>query len=120
MRDSGCDISDVKRAAYRDGSAYGARKARADQATVSQWRPEPSSLSATCVPPVSPQHAVTGSQVAKTLNLMVPRDGLQESRIIKGLPPSGTLELFSVLFSFPHHGVPPKGLTNKLYERLPL
>ena len=50
MRDSGCDISDVKRAAYRDGSAYGARKARADQATVSQWRPEPSSLSATCVP----------------------------------------------------------------------
>jgi hypothetical protein len=51
---------------------------------------------------------------------VVPRDGLQESRIIKGLPRIGTLELFSVLFSFPHHGVPPKRLTNKLYERLPL
>ena len=48
---------------------------------------------------------------------MVPRDGLQESRIIKGLARGGTLKLLPVFFSFPHHGVPPKRLTNKLYER---
>src|ERR1700724_3210623 len=49
---------------------------------------------------------------------MVPRDGLQESRIIKGLARGGTLKLLPAFFSFPHHGVPPKRL--KLYERLHL
>jgi hypothetical protein len=39
--------------------------------------------------------------------IVLPRDGLQESRIIKGLPRGGTLKLLSVLFSFPHYGVPP-------------
>jgi hypothetical protein len=52
--------------------------------------------------------------------VVVPRDGLQESRIIKGLARGGTLKLLPAFFSFPHHGVPPKRLTNKLYERLPL
>jgi hypothetical protein len=51
---------------------------------------------------------------------MVPRGGLQESRIIKGLARGGTLKVLPAFFSFPHHGVPPKRLTNKLLERLPL
>ena len=51
---------------------------------------------------------------------MVPRGGLQESRFIKGLAGGGTLKLLPAFFSFPHHGVPPKRLTIKLYERLPL
>src|ERR1700730_17662864 len=52
------------------------------------------------------------------MRVVVPRDGLQESRIIKGLARGGTLKLLPAFFSFPHHGVPPKRLTNKLYERL--
>jgi hypothetical protein len=41
----------------------------------------------------------------------VPRGGLQESRIIKGLARGGTLKLLPAFFSFPHHGVPPKRLS---------
>src|SRR5216684_9343010 len=51
---------------------------------------------------------------------VVPPVGLQESRTIKGLARGGTLKLLPAFFSFPHHGVPPKRLTNKLYERLPI
>ena len=38
---------------------------------------------------------------------MVPRDGLQESRFIKGLARGGTLKPLPVFFSFPYYGVPP-------------
>jgi hypothetical protein len=37
----------------------------------------------------------------------VPRDGLQESRFIKGLARGGTLKPLPVFFSFPYYGVPP-------------
>jgi hypothetical protein len=43
---------------------------------------------------------------------MVPRGGLQESGIIKGLTRGGTLKLLPAFFTFPHDGVPPKRLSN--------
>jgi hypothetical protein len=69
-------------------------------------------------------HLLVKHESGKTLAClhctMVPPVGLQEGRIIKGLARGGTLKLLPASFSFPHHGVPPKRLTNKLYERLPL
>jgi hypothetical protein len=58
---------------------------------------------------------ISGALTGATLEMMPPV-GLQESRIIKGLPRGGTLEPLSVLFSFSHYGVPPKRLTSRLSE----
>jgi hypothetical protein len=47
--------------------------------------------------------SLLASNVGNPLILMVPRDGLQESRLIKGLARGGTLNLLPAFFSFPHH-----------------
>jgi hypothetical protein len=86
---------------------------RVDRSSDDRWKNRPERLVKTA--------PATGVKCKPAcIREMVPRGGLQESRIIKGLARGGTLKLLPAFFSFPHHGVPPKRLTNKLYERLQL